>query len=473
MKVKTLKSLVLYNYRFIFAYLVIFLFAGYFLFWRLGSLPRGLSEVELLSAAQSASMSAFFEQPLYPLHSLLQWLSLQVFDPGTISIRLPSVILAGGTVLLLYTVLKKWFGKVMALLSSAIFLSADWFLFIGRQGTGVIEFSFWFIVAIFALMKLIEKKPNWVVLLSLSLSILLFVPFGPYVALTTAICFFACKMFRSRASGARFAVKLLSAFIPVIAVFTVGWLTYLNIDFLRQIFGIVEIPSAYNYFKNTVLNSSGVFMIWPDNNPLIGPSGVFLIRFFELLFMLFGLVMLWVTRVNRLNIVVIANAVVLGLVSGLSLDVRGGSLLLIPAAIFMTAGLRHFVHRWQRTFPKNPYARIALYIPLIILFSTAVLLHFQSYFVLWPHQTATNRAYRQDFTLLQNELQKPGTCALSSVPSHYKELLTDTSCDIVPANQTSTAERIISSKPIKAEATQLILTDPLQKDSARWFVYQQ
>lgn len=473
MKVKTLKSLVLYNYRFIFAYIIIFLFAGYFLFWRLGSLPRGLSEVELVTAAQSSSLSFIFSQPLYPLHSLLQWLSLQLLEPSTISIRLPSVIMAGATVLLLYIVLKKWFGRVMALISSALFLSADWFLFIGRQGTGAIEFSFWFVVIIFSLMKLIEKKTNWLLMFSLALSVLLFVPFGPYAALTTAICFFFCKMFRSRANTAPFTIKLFSALLPVVAVFIVGWLTYLNTDFLKQLFGLVEIPSAYNYLKNTVLNSSGVFMIWPDNNPLIGPSGVFLIRFFELIFMLFGLVMLWVTRVNRLNLVVIANAIVLGLVSGLSLDVRGGSLLLIPAAIFMTAGLRHFVHRWQRTFPKNPYARIALYIPLIILVSTAVLLHFQSYFVLWPHQTATNRAYRQDFALLQAELQKPGTCALNGVPAHYRELLEDTECEIVPANQTSSAERVISNKSITAKNTPLILTDSLQKDSARWFVYQQ
>lgn len=483
MKVKerTLKSLVLYNCRYVFAYLLIFVFAFYFLCWRLGSIIPGLSQPELVAAAKNSSLESLIRLPLYFLHSLLQWISLHVLGVTSISIRLPSIILAATTALLLYNLLKKWFGKVTALLSITLLLSADWFLYIARLGTGGIEFSFWFVLLLFSIMKLIEKKTNWLLMYAVGATMLLFVPYGVYAVITTSICMFACAMFRKRVTESETYIKVLSIFSILVGLVLVILLSIRDITFLQSILGITDIPSAGEYVKNFVINSSGVAILWPDNNPLLGPSGVFLVRYFEFIFMLFGLVMLWMTRVNRLNIVILSNAVVLAIVSGLNPGSRGGSLLIVPAAIFMTAGIRHFIHRWQRTFPKNPYAKVALLVPLVLLVTTTTLLHYQSYFILWPRQTTTHKVFNSDFKLIKTEIAQPGTCAVTGASKEIEKLLLvkKPTCDTTFYSGRHTIEvqsgqRIIS-KPQKnnlfsSPDNSRSLSDSDSQNNVRWIV---
>jgi len=480
LKASTLKSLVLYNYRYLFAYAVVFIFALYFLAWRLGSIAPGLSQPELQTAAQNSSLSAFFNLPIYPLHSLLQWASLNLLGVSSISIRLPSVIIAGITVIILYSLLKKWFGKVTSLISVALLLSADWFLFIARLGTGSIEFSLWLALMVFSLMKLISKKPNWLLGYALASAMLLFCPYGIYAVVTSTVCLFVCVMFRKRAAEASNPVKVLSLFIILSSVALIAVLSIKDIQFIKALTGFADTPTPYEYFKNLVINSSGVVMLWPDNNPLLGPSGIFLIRFFELVFMLFGLIMLSITRVNRLNIVVIANAIVLALASGLSSDSRGGSLLIVPAAVFMTAGLRHFIHRWERTFPKNPYAKVLLYIPLVIMVITTATLHFQSYFVLWPSQTATRVVFTDDYALLKKELADPGSCVVAGASKEIQKLIAidKVNCQTSFKEQRYVLEaqndsRVISRKPANLLDSYKVtsLNSSAAKDNTRWLVY--
>lgn len=481
MRVKTLKSLVLYNYRYFFAYLTVALFGLYFLAWRLGSLPSGLSFQELQSAANNVQFSTFFSNPIYPLHGLLQWLSLQLFGIGAISIRLPNSIIAVATALLLYTLLKKWFGKVTSLLAIAFILSADWFLFIARSGVGVIEFSFWLTLILLSFTKLVENKPRWLAVYGLSTAFMLFSPFGIYAVLTSTICLFTCAMFRKRANEAPVYAKVAFGVLPVVALAILTWLSVKDINFLRTLLGTATLPTPFEFFKNMVMNASSSVMIWPDNNPLLGPNGIFLIRFVEFTFMLFGLIMLVVTRVNRLNIVVIANAIALAIVSGLSSSAYSGGLLIVPAAIFFTCGLRHFIHRWQRTFPKNPYARVALYIPLSIMLISATVLHFQSYFVLWPRQSMTARVFTPDYALLKSALNnKEGSCTVIGAEKSVETLIMakNYNCQPVFANQladvalTSGEHIIVHGKklPVKKFENITPLTSGTQQDNIRWVV---
>lgn len=480
LKASTLKSLVLYNYRYIFAYAVVFIFALYFLAWRLGSIAPGLSQPEIQTAAHNSSLATLFNLPIYPLHSLLQWASLNLLGVSSISVRLPSVIIAGITVIILYSLLKKWFGKVTSLISVALLLSADWFLFIARLGTGSIEFSLWLTLMIYSLMKLISKKPNWLLGYALASSLLLFCPYGIYAVATSTVCLFVCVMFRKRAAEASNLVKTLAVFFILSSIALIVALGVKDIQIIKILTGFTNIPTPYEYFKNLVINSSGVVMLWPDNNPLLGPSGIFLIRFFELVFMLFGLIMLYVTRVNRLNAVVIANAVVLALASGLSSDSRGGSLLIVPAAVFMTAGLRHFIHRWERTFPKNPYAKVLLYIPLVIMVITTATLHFQSYFVLWPSQTATREVFTEDYVLLKKELANSGDCTVVGANNDIQKLIAidNATCKTSFKEQgyvtePQTNSRVISKKPINDLGGLRVtsLNSSVTKSNTRWLVY--
>jgi len=243
------------------------------------------------------------------------------------------------------------------------------------------------------------------------------------------------------------------------------------------------LPGFGDYLKNLFTNSSAVAVVLPGANPAISPSGLFFVRFFELIFIAFGVIMLWRTRVNRLNLTVLVLSVILVVASGLSAGSRGSSLLLVPAAIFMTAGIRHLVHRWQRTFPKNPYARVTAFIPLGLLFICVVALHYVIYFQLWPSQAATRTAFTPDLALVQHELNltthKNSSCYVDTTDPSLQTLITASKTTCRPIFPTSALPRIASTfilRPttniasITTQTTSTALVSETRADSVRWVV---
>lgn len=427
MKTRTLKELLLYNYRYWVGYSIVIGFILYFLGWRLGSLTNGLSQQELIAAAQNSSLGEILNSPIYPLHSILQWLSIHFLGIGPLTLRFSSVLLGLFTAFFLYQLLRKWFGKPAALLSTAVFVSADWYLFIARLSTGGIEFSFWLALALLCFTKLLERKNIWLILYSIALAGLLFSPFGIYAIITLLVSLLACRVFRERALDAPWIIKLPALFIFTLSLAVTTLLSIRNLDFLQSLLGFENLPNIFEYLKNVFINTSAVALVLPDSNPAISPNGIFFVRFFELILIVFGVVMLFKTRVNRLNLTVIALATVLSLASGLSSGSRGGGLVLIPAAIFLTAGIRHFWYRWQRTFPNNPYARTMAIAPLAILFISVVSLHYISYFRLWPSRPATEQVFNSDLTLAAQELSNKSyankTCYVQTTDENIQNLL--------------------------------------------------
>lgn len=404
MKGKTFKQLMLYNYRYVFAYALIGVFIAYFLFWQLDSIGPGLSQQETHIAALHTNARLSILEPLYPLFSKMQIISLYIFGANSYSIRVPSVILAVTTLLFLYQILKKWFGKPTALLSTALVATADWFLFTSRLATGSIEFSFWLVLALMSITKLIEHKQRYSIILTASLLALLFVPFGVYVSIGLVIGILSCRVIRERVFEVKLLYKVATATIILAGLGLFGYFVYKDIEFLKTVLGISSgLPNINAYIKAVLTNGSSVVAVVPATNPVNGPSGVFFVRFFELTFVLFGVFMFYKTRINRLNLILISLSLALLVLSGLG-GLGASSLLIVPAVIFITAGLRYFIHRWQKTFPNNPYARMAAFIPIMTLLFLTAVQHHQSYFILWPNQTNTVNNFSYDLALAKNEL---------------------------------------------------------------------
>lgn len=406
MKARTLKQLVLYNYRYVFGYSIITLFAVYFLSWKLSSLVPGLAAEELSSAASNASLQSFAQQPLAPLHGILQYGATQLFGFSSVAIRFPSVLIGAATVVLLYFLMKKWFGKPTALMSSALIISADWFLHISRLGTGSIEFSFWVSLGLLSLTRILERKSLWLLSFTAAVTALLFVPFGPYASLTLIVSLLGCKVFRSRMHEISTPIKAICYGIVLLGLGGAVALSVMQPGVAKQLFVLTSLPSVTQFFVNIFMNAGSVVAMLPNANPVVSTTSIALIRFFELIFILFGVAMLYKTRVNRLNLSIIVLSTVLVIVSGLSQNPDAAGLLLVPTAIFMTAGIRHLIHRWKRTFPSNPYARVVAYVPMAGLFVCVVAVHYVTYFQLWAHQTDVQQAFLVDSQLAVDYLSQ-------------------------------------------------------------------
>lgn len=484
MKGKTFKQLMLYNYRYIFVYCLIALFVCYFLFWQLSSIGPGLSVEETHVAAVHTNARLSLQEPLYPLFAKLQIVSLYIFGANSYSIRVPSVLIGVATLLFLYQILKKWFGKPTALLSTALVATADWFLFTARHANGAIEFSFWIVLALLSITKLIERKQNYSIILALSLVALLFIPFGIYVSAGLLIGIISCRVIRDRVFEIKFVYKILSALILIIGSSFFAYSVLKDDNFAKTILGIsAGIPNFSEYIKAVLTNGSSVVAVVPATNPVNGPNGVFFVRFFELTFVLFGVFMFYKTRINRLNLILICISFALLILSGLN-GQGANALLIVPAVIFITAGLRYFIHRWQKTFPKNPYARMAAFVPILGLLLLTAVQHHQSYFVLWPSQTATANNFSFDLALASTELNRRDTSKDCTVitPDNDLALLLGTNSYKCPTSFTtesrelSTGQKQIISAKIPSGITDSskvkmrALTSPNSQSSIRWIV---
>lgn len=483
MKSKTLRQILLYNYRYIFAYAFIFFFVGFFLMWRIANVGPGLSQAELDVAAVHTNAREALATPIYPLFAKLQVFSLKVFGVSAYSIRIPSILIGAATILLLYQILKKWFGKPTALIGVAFVATADWFLFVARQATGAIEFSFWVVVALYSITKLLERRSMWAISLVASFVALMFVPFGPYAVAILLVSVMSSRVLRERLLAISTLDKTLSVLIVLAGIGFIVYTALSNNLMVAKLLGVeAGIPTPIEYVKNVITNGSSIVGTVPATNPANGVSGLFFVRFFELTFIIFGLFMFWKTRINRLNLVIVILAAALFFIGGLNRTADAAALLVVPGIIFITAGMRYFIHRWQKTFPKNPYARMIAFIPVVILLALTTLQHQQTYFVLWPRQTSTASAYNYDLQLLENELAN--TTKSCTVVSRSEAIKT-----LILADQHSCNPNFVDSiTPIKKGEIQILspeftvnlkpnenlsvrgLVSPKTNDSTRWVV---
>lgn len=491
MNISAVKELTLYKYRYWFGYELVIVCAVISLGWQLGAVMPGLNQPELETVANHSTVKEMLNMPTYPLQAFLQKLSMKFFGLELWALRLPSVILAAATALVLYMLFKRWFGKPSALLSIALFLSADWMLFIGRSATGSIELSFWLALSLLAILRIVEKRSWWLIILAISLGALLFVPYGPYLAISIVASLFTIKHLRRRVLGTHIAFKIASSVILLIAFGLATYVSFSNSMFAKAAFGLTQLPSFPNYFKQMFLNVFGIVGLLPWADSSISPSGVFFIRFFELIMMNFGVIMLWRTRVNKFNIIVFVVTIVLILASGLDQSARGFGATLVPSIIFMAAGLRHLTHRWKKIFPNNPYARMASFVPLMLLMIAAFSFHFVSYFVLWPTQSASRNVHVPDLSLAVRELNRDdkaqADCALITqnqaiatiINNSPKKCVTNVSMASLgePIELTSKRSMVDAKlnyrQLIKSGSSVRALTSDTKGDSVRWVVIEQ
>ncbi|MEO6761265.1 MAG: hypothetical protein ABI220_02710 [Candidatus Saccharimonadales bacterium] len=71
------------------------------------------------------------------------------------------------------------------------------------------------------------------------------------------------------------------------------------------------------------------------------------------------------------------------------------TLLLPTIYLFVAAGLYELLHRWLKTFPRNPFARVTGIVIVCCLIFFSVLYQARSYYVAWPHNSATKQTFNR------------------------------------------------------------------------------
>jgi len=398
-------SFYLYRFRYWIGYgligfvsVALLVFAGLYL-------PGGISDEEMQAVITShnISLSSIGDYAIInlPFH-LLQHASLSLFGVSNFSIKLPSLILALLSAVGLIILLRKWFKRNIAVLGSIIAITTGQFLFIAQSGTPRILFIFWS-VCLLLLGTLVARREAprtlWKILFFVTVALSLYTPLTIYALIALLLA----AMLHPHL---RFVVRQLSKTRVLIGA-AVGLILVIPL-----IYGIIKspelgltilgIPSTMpNFLDNIVLVSQQYFgfstsSITPLMTPVFGLGSMLIIAV--------GVYRLIRTRQSTRSYLVLIW--MLCLIPIIIINPQYTSVTFLPLVLLLCFGLDHLLGYWYGLFPRNPYARIAGLIPLIILVGALVLSGLERYVYGYHYDTATVANFSNDLSLLPKDTKE-------------------------------------------------------------------
>lgn len=374
------------------------LFFGLFI-WHLGSLTPGLSPVEASARANSSGFSAIANNPINAPQRIIQLL-FHHLDPNSISLlRLASVIWAGIFVLSFYKLACRWFGKVVGILGTVLFVSTPWFILSARSaGPMVMLLTPVAIAACYTWAIKHKEKVNLAsIALATAVSLGLYSP-GMLWFIAVAIYFTRkqLKVLITRASTSALLFSLLAILVittPLIRAAVLDW------EIIKP---LLLIPSTfigvYGFIKALAWSTLAIF--WRTRSHVDVSIGQWpMLGVVQSVLLVFGSVAMFTQAlaVGYMLLVFIVVCVLAAAINSPSIIGNNALPLVFMAlpvlSMFVTAGLRYLYIEWKTIFPRNPLPR-ALAISLMIALVTLQLSFGIRYaLVAWPHTTDTLSLY--------------------------------------------------------------------------------
>jgi voltage-gated potassium channel Kch len=389
----------IYRWRYYIGYaLVVFLLVGMLTFAGL-YVPGGISDSEKIAVIKSSSISITNISSLGTTNApyyLLQQASMKLFGASDFSIKLPSLILgfltAGGLILLL----KRWFKPRIALIASLIAVTTGQFLFIAQNGTPSILYVLW-PVLLLLLGTLIAKKAKfrlaWKLLFFSVAALSLYTPLSIYalIALGASIILHPHLRFIVRSlSRPQLAIGFVLALI-IVAPLALGIIASPGLGLM-----LLGIPSDIPNFLANATALSNQYLGFPLPSTTILMTPVFGLG--SALIILIGFYRLIRTRESTQSYLVIIWLVCL--IPILVTNPMFTSVTFLPLVLLLATGLTSLISYWYRLFPRNPYARIAGLVPIIILVSSLVLSGLERYTYGYYYDPHAAPNFSQDLSLL-------------------------------------------------------------------------
>lgn len=364
--------------------------------------PGGISADEKASVIKSANIQFNDISSLavtnLPYH-MLQQLSFHFFGVYDFSIKLPSLILAFISAVGLILLLRRWFKANIAVLSATIAITTGQFVFIAQSGNASILYILWPVWLLLIGTYIAKKVGNrfvWKTLFFVVAALSLYTPLSIYalVALGTACILHPHLRFIIRSlSKARMAVGMVLALLIAMPL----------------ILGVIKSPSLG-------LSLLGVPLQWPDfianvNTLASQYLGFWVASTTNLMTPVFGLgsviiICLGIYRLIKTRESTQSYLIIIWLVSLLPILVINPvftSITFLPLVLLMATGLASLLSYWYRLFPRNPYARIAGLIPLIVLVSTLILTGLERYSYGYYYDPNTVPNFSKDLSLIPKD----------------------------------------------------------------------
>jgi len=463
-------SFFIYRWRYVIGYSIIgILLVGLLAFAGL-YVPGGISEAEMASVIKSSNISFVDITSLgitnLPFH-VLQKLSFIAFGINDFSIKLPSLILALISAVCLILLLRRWFRPNIAVLASVIAVTTGQFLFIAQSGTPGILYVLW-PVSLLLLGTLIAKKAEprflWKVAFFVVAALSMYTPLSIYalIALGAATVLHPHLRYIIRQlSKLRLAVGFVLAAL-IVTPLVIGIIRTPELGLT-----ILGIPTEWPHLlaNFSLLAQQYFWFASPSTTGLMTP--VFGLG--SMLIIGFGVYKLVQTRESTQSYLIIIW--ILCLIPILIINPLYTSVTFLPLVLLLATGLSSLLGYWYRLFPRNPYARIAGLIPLIILVAALVLSGLERYVYGYHYDQYTVPNFSKDLSLVPKSTKQlvvtDDQVAFYNAVAKYKK---DISIVTVPTADTFVATRA-ANHPYPGYVIDRILTTDTLNDADRMYVY--
>ncbi len=362
------------------------------IFFRLATLTPGFSNDEIAARAASSNIGNLQTDPLYAPHKVLQFGLHYLNHHGPLAMRSISALIGFITILGFYYVMRRWYTRRTAFLTTILLATSAWFLHIIRLSTP--DSTFLLLFLFFAAgVWLQQSKRKGVAFIAATLSAmsLLYIP-GAIWFLIPAVLWQRKRVFE--------AVEQLPvwqlAFCMLAGVALISPLVLALIQqagFYKAWLGLPEqLPDALRVAKNLV--STPLQLVWRGPDDATRWLGNLpLLDWFSAIMLAVGVYAHWLKLHLDRSWLFIYVAV-----AGTILVSLGGpvNLVLIMPFIYIVvgSGVALMLQQWFTVFPRNPVAKGLGLGFMIIAIVGSSLYNLDHYFVAWPNAPETKAAFQ-------------------------------------------------------------------------------
>lgn len=477
MGIKTASRISLYRYRYFIGYgIIALLFVSLLLFAGL-YVPGGLATSEINSVIKLAGVD--IHQPLTMAvtslpYILLQQLSIETLGISNFSIKLPSLICAAITGVAAIFLLRRWFSSNIAVLATMIMITTGQFLFVAQLGSSSITFIMWSVLLLLSASMITggsSHKTFWKVAFFVIAGLSLYTPLSLYLLI--AIISAALLHPHVRYVIKRISVAKLFLFGLLMLLFTLP-LAYLIS--LKPSLGLDLLGVPANWPPDILANASTIAQQYlafyaPAGGNLMTP--VFGLG--SMILILLGAVRLFKTRYTARSYTVTAWFVLL--IPIILINPIYTSITFVPFLLLLASGLESLLRSWYGIFPRNPYARVAGLLPLIVVVSGLLVSGVDRYVYGYHYDPLTVNNFTRDLTLLnyQGKTDSYTTLVVDQKEKPFYDAVDKYSDDLsvttaAPSEGSFTATRAAHQQLEKRAVSRIVVTSH-SEDADRFYIY--
>jgi hypothetical protein len=362
--------------------------------WRLRTLPGGLSESEFILITEMRRVgwlsASVLERGLYllPVKVLL---SLNLGDHTILVLRTFNVFCAFAGLTLYYRLARNWWPQTVALACTVLLATSAWFLVTVRVVDSTILAMTWLPLLLLIFLKLKHESKWWQIATAGAVSGLAFYV-SPIMAWLSLVLITTAVHYSMRLNRGR----LVNGWLIFFGGFFVS-LTPIVLAVVREpavalrILGLAELNTPTEMLERgralveaMILNASHTPFV--QNLPLLDIATITLA--------LYGLLRALTTaRLGRSTPVLFVLIVSL-LITVLTHSTTGLYAYLLPIIYLLVArGLNQLMSEWYKRFPRNPSARLAGAVSLVLLVGLTSLYNIRVFYVAWDRSPAVRQYY--------------------------------------------------------------------------------